>query len=62
MSAALGSGGYFYKPHSSWEKVGVENFNGLVASPAASNYSLGEKIRPELSLMDHHLLQSRTEK
>ena len=30
VSAALGSEGYFCKPYSSWEKGGVENFNGLV--------------------------------
>ena len=30
VSAALGAEGYFCKPYSSWEKGGVENFNGLV--------------------------------
>ena len=30
VSAALGSEGYFCKPYSSWEKGGVENYNGLV--------------------------------
>jgi IS30 family transposase len=30
ISAALEAAGYFCKPYSSWEKGGVENFNGLV--------------------------------
>lgn len=30
VSEALGAAGYFCKPYSSWEKGGVENFNGLV--------------------------------
>ena len=30
VSAALCAEGYFCKPYSSWEKGGVENFNGLV--------------------------------
>lgn len=30
VSAALGSEGFFCKPYSSWEKGGVENYNGLV--------------------------------
>ena len=30
VSRALGAAGYFCNPYSSWEKGGVENFNGLV--------------------------------
>jgi IS30 family transposase len=30
ITEALGAGGYFCKPYHSWEKGGVENFNGLV--------------------------------
>ena len=30
VSSALGSAGYFCNPYSSWEKGGVENYNGLV--------------------------------
>lgn len=30
VSAALAAKGYFCKPYASWEKGGVENFNGLV--------------------------------
>jgi len=30
VSKALNAKGYFCKPHSSWEKGGVENYNGLV--------------------------------
>jgi len=42
----LGCDSYFCKPYSSWEKGGVENYNGLVRQyfPKGSNFSL---ITPE---------------
>ena len=30
VSDALGAAGYFCRPYHSWDKGGVENFNGLV--------------------------------
>jgi IS30 family transposase len=40
-SAALEAAGYFCNPYSSWEKGGVENFNGLVRQyfPKGSNFT-----------------------
>ncbi|MDB4304996.1 IS30 family transposase [Akkermansiaceae bacterium] len=37
----LGSESYFCKPYSSWEKGGVENYNGLVRQyfPKGSDFS-----------------------
>lgn len=45
VSAALGSEGYFCKPYSSWEKGGVENFNGLVRQYYPKGCDLS-KVRP----------------
>jgi IS30 family transposase len=41
VSAALGAAGYFCQPYSSWEKGGVENYNGLVRQyyPKGSDFS-----------------------
>ena len=46
ISRALGAGGYFCTPYHSWEKGGVENFNGLVRQyfPKGSSF---EEITPE---------------
>jgi IS30 family transposase len=30
IEEVLGAAGYFCEPYHSWEKCGVENFNGLV--------------------------------
>ena len=40
VSAALGAAGYFCRPYHSWEKGGVENFNGLVRQyfPKGTNF------------------------
>jgi len=40
VSQALGAKGYFCQPYHSWEKGGVENFNGLVRQyfPKGSNF------------------------
>ena len=40
VSKALGANGYFCQPYHSWEKGGVENFNGLVRQyfPKGTNF------------------------
>ena len=40
MSQDLGASGYFCQPYHSWEKGGVENFNGLVRQyfPKGTNF------------------------
>ena len=40
VSKALGASGYFCRPYHSWEKGGVENFNGLVRQyfPKGTNF------------------------
>ena len=40
VSCALGAAGYFCQPYHSWEKGGVENFNGLVRQylPKGTNF------------------------
>lgn len=45
VSEALGAAGYFCQPYHSWEKGGVENFNGLVRQylPKGTNFlDMGE--------------------
>ncbi len=48
VSAALGSEGYFCKPYSSWEKGGVENFNGLVRQYYRKRCDLSEVHQPAM--------------
>lgn len=42
VNAQLGSKSYFCKPYSSWEKGGVENFNGLVRQYFPKGADFGE--------------------
>ena len=57
VSEALGAAGYFCKPYHSWEKGGVENFNGLVRQyfPKGTNFfDVGE---PRLAHIEAQLNQ-----
>ena len=45
VNDVLGSRSYFCKPYSSWEKGGVENFNGLVRQYFPKGFDL-DSIRP----------------
>jgi IS30 family transposase len=49
VSAALGAEGYFCKPYSSWEKGGVENFNGLVRQYYAKGCDLSKVTQQAMS-------------
>lgn len=55
VSAALAAKGYFCKPYSSWEKGGVENFNGLVRQyfPKGSDFTAIKKS--EINRVMHEL-------
>jgi IS30 family transposase len=49
VSAALSAEGYFCKPYSSWEKGGVENFNGLVRQYYAKGCDLSKVTQQAMS-------------
>lgn len=55
VSAALGSEGYFCKPYSSWEKGGVENFNGLVRQYYQKGCDLSEVHQPAMDEVEAQL-------
>jgi transposase, IS30 family len=52
VSAALGSEGYFCKPYSSWEKGGVENYNGLVRQYFPKGCDLSEVGQPAMDAVE----------
>ena len=54
-SAALGSAGYFCNPYSSWEKGGVENFNGLVRQYFPKGYDMRELTKQRLDEVQDEL-------
>jgi IS30 family transposase len=55
ISAALEAAGYFCKPYSSWEKGGVENFNGLVRQYFPKGCDLRAVHQPRLDEVEAQL-------
>jgi IS30 family transposase len=49
---ALGAEGYFCKPYSSWEKGGVENFNGLVRQYYPKGVDLSKVDQAEMNVTE----------
>jgi len=54
-SAALEAAGYFCKPYSSWEKGGVENYNGLVRQYFPKGSSFTDTHQTELDGVEAEL-------
>jgi transposase, IS30 family len=55
ISTALEAAGYFCKPYSSWEKGGVENFNGLVRQYFPKGCDLRAVHQPRLDEVESQL-------
>ena len=55
VSAALDAEGYFCKPYSSWEKGGVENFNGLVRQYFPKGCDLSQVRQPAMTVVEAEL-------
>jgi transposase, IS30 family len=60
VSQALGASGYFCQPYHSWEKGGVENFNGLVRQyfPKGTNF-LNQRPRKSLNYQSPYNLKHK---
>jgi len=55
VTAVLGAPGYFCRPYHSWEKGGVENFNGLVRQYIPKGTDLGGISVTELTRIEKEL-------
>jgi hypothetical protein len=56
ISAVPEAAGYFCKPHSSWEKGGVENFIGLVRQYFPKGSDLSAVYQPRLDEVEAQLI------
>ncbi|MFB9898811.1 IS30 family transposase [Cerasicoccus arenae] len=57
VTEALGAAGYFCQPYHSWEKGGVENFNGLVRQYFPKGTNFLDEGEASLALIETELNQ-----